>query len=212
MSDQAGVLVQTGWTTAVARSGGVVDENIAEAVEGILMRAPTDAVDEIGTPLVRLVEDDNRPLAAASEGAGPNPRRAYAEVSVGDELPTRVVDLARGDLVNYAGVSGDANPIHWSEQVVSLAGLDNVVAHGMLTMGLGGGYVSEWLGDPGAVLEYGVRFTRPVFVEANVPAKVEISGKVKSLDPASRTATISLSATSGGTRIFGRATATVQLA
>jgi acyl dehydratase len=82
----------------------------------------------------------------------------------------------------------------------------------MLTMGLGGGYVSEWLGDPGAVLEYGVRFTRPVFVEANVPAKVEISGKVKSLDPASRTATISLSATSGGTRIFGRATATVQLA
>jgi acyl dehydratase len=211
MTDQADLLVQTGWTTAVARSGGVVDHNIAEAVEGILMRSPMDAVDELGTPLVHLVEDDPRPLTITGSG-GASPRREFAEVSVGDELPTRTMNLARGDLVNYAGVSGDSNPIHWSERVVSLAGLDNVVAHGMLTMGLGAGYLSEWLGDPGAVTEYGVRFTRPVFVEADVPAEVEISGKIKDVDAEAQTATIALNATSGGSRIFGRATATVRLA
>ena len=78
--------------------------------------------------------------------------------------PSASCKLTRGDLVNYAGVSGDANPIHWSDEVVKLAGLDNVVAHGMLTMGLGGGFVTSWLGDPGAVKEYNVRFTSPVYV------------------------------------------------
>ena len=93
----------------------------------------------------------------------------------------RIVKLTRGDLVNYAGVSGDANPIHWSDEVVKLAGLDNVVAHGMLTMGLGGGFVTSWLGDPGAVKEYNVRFTSPVYVrEPTRPREVEFTGKVKS--------------------------------
>ena len=66
--------------------------------------------------------------------------RSFDDVSVGYELPERIVMLTRGDLVNYAGVSGDPNPIHWSDEVVRLAGLDNVIAHGMLTMGLGAGF------------------------------------------------------------------------
>lgn len=211
MSDQTGALVQTGWTTAVARSGGVVDENIAQAVEGILMRAATEAGGEIGSSIVHLVEDQTGALTVA-DSVAPQPERRFADVSVGDEISARTVQVARGDLVNYAGVSGDENPIHWSEQVVDLAGLDNVVAHGMLTMAFGGGYLSEWVGDPGAVIEYGVRFTRPVFVEANTPAEVTYTGKIKELDESNRTATIVLNATARGSRIFGKATAIVQLA
>lgn len=63
------------------------------------------------------------------------------------------------DLVNYAWVSGDLNPIHWDDEIAKQVGLDTAMAHGMLTMGLGGGYVTEWVGDPGAVTEYNVRFT-----------------------------------------------------
>ncbi|OZC76636.1 3-hydroxyacyl-ACP dehydratase [Rhodococcus sp. 06-462-5] len=138
--------------------------------------------------------------------------RNFDEVSVGEELPERIVALTRGDLVNYAGVSGDPNPIHWSDEVVELAGLDDVIAHGMLTMGLGAGFVTSWLGDPGAVTEYNVRFTSAVLVPADSPASVEFTGKVKSVDAEKRTATVAIVAKSAGKKIFGRATATVRLA
>ncbi|ABG93793.1 3-hydroxyacyl-ACP dehydratase [Rhodococcus sp. ACS1] len=138
--------------------------------------------------------------------------RKFEDVSVGEELPERIVKLTRGDLVNYAGVSGDPNPIHWSDEVVKLAGLDNVIAHGMLTMGLGGGFVTSWLGDPGAVKEYNVRFTSSVYVREDEAAQVEYTGKVKSLDEESKTAVVAIVARSEGKKIFGRATATVRLA
>ena len=138
--------------------------------------------------------------------------RKFEDVSVGEELPERIVKLTRGDLVNYAGVSGDPNPIHWSDEVVKLAGLDNVIAHGMLTMGLGGGFVTSWLGDPGAVTEYNVRFTSSVYVREDEAAEVEYTGKVKSVDEESKTAVVAIVARSEGKKIFGRATATVRLA
>jgi len=138
--------------------------------------------------------------------------RKFEDVSVGEELPERIVKLTRGDLVNYAGVSGDPNPIHWSDEVVKLAGLDNVIAHGMLTMGLGGGFVTSWLGDPGAVKEYNVRCTSSVYVREDEAAQVEYTGKVKSLDEESKTAVVAIVARSEGKKIFGRATATVRLA
>ncbi|MBU4615899.1 (3R)-hydroxyacyl-ACP dehydratase subunit HadB [Rhodococcus sp. GG48] len=138
--------------------------------------------------------------------------RRFEDVAVGDELPERVVTLTRGNLVNYAGVSGDPNPIHWSDHVARLAGLPDVVAHGMLTMGLGGGFVSSWLGDPGAVTEYNVRFTSPVYVAADKAAEVEFTGKIKSVDTESKTAVVAIVARSEGRKIFGRATATVRLA
>jgi meromycolic acid (3R)-3-hydroxyacyl-[acyl-carrier protein] dehydratase HadB len=138
--------------------------------------------------------------------------RKFEDVSVGEELPERIVKLTRGDLVNYAGVSGDPNPIHWSDGVVKLAGLDNVIAHGMLTMGLGGGFVTSWLGDPGAVKEYNVRFTSSVYVREDEAAQVEYTGKVKSLDEESKTAVVAIVARAEGKKIFGRATATVRLA
>jgi acyl dehydratase len=79
--------------------------------------------------------------------------REFSSIKVGDDLPERTINLTRADLVNYAGVSGDLNPIHWDDEIAKQVGLDTAIAHGMLTMGLGGGYVTEWVGDPGAVTE-----------------------------------------------------------
>ncbi len=85
-----------------------------------------------------------------------------ADIEVGHELPPLSVRVTRADLVRYAGASLDFNPIHWNDQVALEAGLPGVIAHGMLTMALAGRIVTDWVGDPGAVLEYGARFTRPV--------------------------------------------------
>lgn len=139
-------------------------------------------------------------------------RKQWDEVTVGEDLPSRTYELTRGDLVNYSGVSGDPNPIHWSDPVArTLAGLSDVVAHGMLTMGLGAGFVTDWSGDPGAMTEYNVRFTSPVLVKATEPAKVDFTGKIKSVDPETRTAVVAIIAKYEGKKIFGRAVATVKL-
>ncbi|KQU04138.1 3-hydroxyacyl-ACP dehydratase [Rhodococcus sp. Leaf7] len=139
-------------------------------------------------------------------------RRHFDEVAVGQDLPSRTYELTRGDLVNYSGVSGDPNPIHWSDPVArTLAGLSDVVAHGMLTMGLGAGFVTDWSGDPGAITEYNVRFTSPVLVKETEASKVDFTGKIKSVDVEARTAVVAITAKSAGKKIFGRAVATVRL-
>ena len=139
--------------------------------------------------------------------------REFSSVKVGEEMPERIIHLTRADLVNYAGVSGDLNPIHWDDEIAKQVGLDTAIAHGMLTMGLGGGYVTEWVGDPGAVTEYNVRFTAIVPVPNDgVGAEIEFNGKVKSADPDTKTVTLALTATTGGKKIFGRAIAIAKLA
>ena len=209
VTDQHDNLVQTTYTTLAGRTGAEIDESIAHAVHDVVMHgmggeAPATRPVGGAKPLVEAKQAPARPPSALV--------RAFDSVSVGDELPAKTVRLTRGDLVNYAGVSGDANPIHWSDEVAKLAGLNNVVAHGMLTMGLGAGFITSWLGDPGAVKDYNVRFTSPVLVEPHRAAEVDFTGKVKSVDPDTRTAVIAIVAKSGGRKIFGRATATVQLA
>lgn len=82
----------------------------------------------------------------------------------GTVLPEREYRITRTDLVRYAGASGDFNPIHWSDRIAKDAGLPTVIGHGMLTMALAARLLTEWAGDPGAVVEYGVRFSRPVVV------------------------------------------------
>ncbi|MBH0778385.1 (3R)-hydroxyacyl-ACP dehydratase subunit HadB [Nocardia sp. NEAU-351] len=207
VTDQNDDLVLTTYTTLIGRSGGDIDPNLTDAVRNVLMHGIGEDAPQ-HRPRTQPAEE----LAAAAPGIAPSESaRAFDSVTVGEELPARVVRLTRGDLVNYAGVSGDANPIHWSDDVVKLVGLDDVVAHGMLTMGLGGGFVTSWLGDPGAVTEYNVRFTSPVYVGSDEAADVEFTGKVKSVDPETRTAVIAIVAKSAGKKIFGRATATVRL-
>jgi acyl dehydratase len=112
--------------------------------------------------------------------------------------------------VNYAGVAGDANPIHWDEDIAKLAGLPDVIAHGMLTMGLGAGFFSSWSGDPGAATRFAVRLYSPAIVPSKEVADVEFSGKVKSLDPATRSGVVIVGAKSAGKKIFGLATLEVR--
>lgn len=139
--------------------------------------------------------------------------REFGSVKVGDALPEKHINLTRADLVNYAGVSGDLNPIHWDDEIAKQVGLDGAIAHGMLTMGLGGGYISEWVGDPGAVTEYNVRFTAIVPVPNDgVGADLQFNGRVKSVDESTKTVTIALTATHEGKKIFGRAVAVAKLA
>ena len=120
--------------------------------------------------------------------------REFGSVKVGDQLPEKIIPLTRGDLVNYAGVSGDLNPIHWDDEIAKQVGLDTAIAHGMLTMGLGGGYVTSWIGDPAAVTEYNVRFTAVVPVPNDGKgAEIVFNGRVKSVDPETKSVVIALS-------------------
>jgi len=139
--------------------------------------------------------------------------RRYDDVAVGDELKARSFPLRRLDLIRYAGASGDFNVIHWNERVARQVGLPDVIAHGMLTMAVAGRLASDWAGDPGAVVGYGVKFIRPVPVpDDDEGATVEVSGVVTALDEQARTARIELTATSAGAKVLGRAHAVVRLA
>ena len=89
---------------------------------------------------------------------------SYDEVEVGTELPERTFPITRADLVRYCGASGDFNIIHWNERIAKAVGLPDVIAHGMHTMAVAGRTVTDWAGDPGALQEYTVRFSRPVVV------------------------------------------------
>ena len=135
----------------------------------------------------------------------------YAEVEVGTELPAQEFSLTRADLVRYAGASGDFNVIHWNERVARAVGLPNVIAHGMLTMATAGRVVTDWVGDPGAVVEYGVRFSRPVVVEDDDRgATISVSGTVEDKRDDS-TVVVALTATVDGSKVLMAAKAVVRL-
>lgn len=137
---------------------------------------------------------------------------AYDSVEVGTELPPLSVPIQRATLVMYAGASGDFNIIHWNEKVATAVGLPDVIAHGMLTMAEAGRVVTDWVGDPGAVLEYGVRFVRPVVVpDDGVGARLDVSGVVTEKLDGGRVV-VQLTATVGGEKVLGQARATVRLA
>nr|BFD83271.1 MaoC family dehydratase [Streptomyces sp. Xyl84] len=137
---------------------------------------------------------------------------SYDDVEVGTELPGRAFPVTRTTLVQYAGASGDFNPIHWNEKFAKEVGLPDVIAHGMFTMAEAIRVVTDWTGDPGAVVEYGVRFTKPVVVpNDDKGALVEVVGKVGAkLDD--RTVRVDLIATCGGQKVLGRSQAVVRLA
>ncbi|MCC9310735.1 MaoC family dehydratase [Kitasatospora sp. RB6PN24] len=136
---------------------------------------------------------------------------SFDEVEVGTELPAQSFPVSRAALVRYAGASGDFNPIHWNEEFAVSVGLPDVIAHGMFTMAEAIRVVTDWVGDPGAVVDYGVRFTRPVVVpNDDAGAVIEVSGKVaKLLD--GRRVQVDLLVTSGGQKVLGQSRAVVQL-
>lgn len=132
-------------------------------------------------------------------------------VSVGFELPPGTYRLGRADLIRYAGASGDFNPIHWNARVATAVGLPDVIAHGMLTMAQAIRVVTDWLGDPGALLDYQVRFTRPVVVpDDDEGATLEVTATVTEVRD-DGTAVVTITARSDGSTVLGRALATVRL-
>lgn len=135
----------------------------------------------------------------------------YAEITPPTDIPPQRYQVTRLDLIRYAGASGDFNQIHWNERVATSVGLPNVIAHGMYTMAEAGKYLTSWAGDPGAVVEFGVRFSAMVVVpDDDKGATVEVTGKVtEKLDD--NRVLVELTATSEGTKVLTRARAVVRL-
>lgn len=135
----------------------------------------------------------------------------WNDIEVGTELPSQSFPIQRADLVRYAGASLDFNPIHWNHRVATSVGLPDVIAHGMLTMATAVRVVTDWTKDPGSVVQYGVRFTRPVVVpDDEVGATLEVSGKVTAKND-DGTVLVTLTATSEGATVLGKAQAVVRL-
>jgi acyl dehydratase len=134
-----------------------------------------------------------------------------ADVEVGTELPEQTSQVTRADLVRYAGASGDFNVIHWNERVAVEVGLPGVIAHGMLTAGIAARAVTQWAGDPGAVVDYQVRFSRPVVVpDDDAGAELTVRGRVAALLEDGRVR-VDLAVTSGGEKVLSLARAVIAL-
>lgn len=123
--------------------------------------------------------------------------------TVGDIVAERTVHLTRESLVRYAGASGDFNPIHYRDDVAAEVGLPGVLAHGMLTMGIASSVVVSALGDVAGIVDYGVRFTKPVVVHPVDGADVTVTATVGAVDGES--ARIDLKVTSAGTTVLAKA-------
>jgi acyl dehydratase len=122
--------------------------------------------------------------------------------SAGDSLPSHDFQVTRGDLVRYAGASGDRNPIHWSDRVATSVGLPGVIAHGMFTMALAARAVDAWAGAPGRVVELGCKFTKPVVVpDDDEGVTVSVAGTVRSVEDG--LVTVALEVTCAGERVLG---------
>jgi acyl dehydratase len=135
----------------------------------------------------------------------------YEDVTVGTSLPTVTYPVTRLSLIKYCGASGDFNVIHWNERIARSVGLPNVIAHGMFTMAQAGRYVTDWAGDAGALVEFGVRFSAPVVVpDDEAGATIEVSGTIEDKLDGNRVV-LGLTARSGEEKVLTRARAVVRL-
>ena len=134
-----------------------------------------------------------------------------ASLEVGQVIGTSEFLLTRDSLVRYAGASGDFNPIHYRDDFAQSVGLDGVLAHGMLTMGAAVQVAVDWVGDAGKVIDYGVRFTKPVFVDAKDGAVLVVTGKIGEIDAENGEVRVDLTTTFNETAVLGKAQARVRL-
>ena len=131
-------------------------------------------------------------------------------VEVGTQLPSLAVRFTREQLVRYAGASTDFNPIHYSDHFAKRVGLPGVIAHGTLTMGTALRVVTSWIGDPGRVTSYFVRFTRPVVVPDDADGvEVQFNASVAAIEGS--LVTVSIEAVCDGQKVLGAARAEVDL-
>jgi acyl dehydratase len=134
-----------------------------------------------------------------------------AGLEVGQEIGSRTFQLTRDSLVRYAGASGDFNPIHYRDDFAQSVGLPGVLAHGMLTMGVAVQVAADWVGDAGKIVDYGVRFTKPVLVDAVEGATVVVTGKVGEIDAEAGEVRVDLTVIYNETAVLGKAQARVRL-
>ncbi|MFE3445576.1 fused (3R)-hydroxyacyl-ACP dehydratase subunits HadA/HadB [Nocardia sp. NPDC059180] len=208
LTDVRGDVVQTGSTALLARTGE--SARLGEAVRRVAMTdCPSDpapgAVTAAGTAPVSVMRPRHTPRIAVDP----------AMLQVGATLPPRTLRLSRGDLVNYAGVTGDTNPALFDERTAIESGLPTVVAPGMLKLGLAAGYLSSWLGDPAAVTRLRAQFahyTHYLRIPALAASPIEFGGRITSLDPRRRRGTVAIEARSHGRKLFGYAAAEVRFA
>jgi acyl dehydratase len=132
-------------------------------------------------------------------------------LEVGQQIGSSEYLLTRDSLVRYAGASGDFNPIHYRDDFAQSVGLEGVLAHGMLTMGVAVQVAVDWVGDSGRILDYGVRFTKPVWVDATDGAVVVVTGKIGEIDAENSKVRVDLTATFNETGVLGKAQAWVRL-
>jgi acyl dehydratase len=128
---------------------------------------------------------------------------------VGEVLPSKTYIINRASLVTYANASGDQNPIHQDEVFAKSVGLENVIAHGMYTMGLVGQYVSSMAGSSSKVREFSARFTKPVVVPAGVNVELVVSATVVELTD--EVARLEITATCNEVKVLGMAKAVILL-
>jgi acyl dehydratase len=133
------------------------------------------------------------------------------KLTIGQELPAREFRITRDSLVRYAGASGDFNPIHYRDDFAQKVGLPGVLAHGMLTMGLAVQVVVDFVGGSGKILEYQVRFTKPVLVDAKDGATVTVSAKVIEIAEDGKSARIDLTAVASELTVLGKAQVRVKI-
>ena len=136
----------------------------------------------------------------------------YTSLTKGDIVAEESFHLTRDNLVRYAGASGDFNPIHYRDDIAQSVGLPGVLAHGMLTMGLAVQPVSNWVGDPARIVDYQVRFTRPVLVDGATGADVTVTATVGALEDETQVARIDLTAKFNDETVLGKAQVRVNLA
>ena len=136
----------------------------------------------------------------------------YSSLTKGDVVAEESFHLTRDNLVRYAGASGDFNPIHYRDDVALSVGLPGVLAHGMLTMGLAVQPVSNWVGDPARIVDYQVRFTRPVLVDGSTGADVTVTATVGALEDETQVARIDLTVKYNDETVLGKAQVRVNLA
>lgn len=129
----------------------------------------------------------------------------------GQVVGEKVIEIDRSGLVAYADASGDQNPIHQDEEFARSVGLPGVIAHGMFTMGAAVDVVAQWAGGPQRIVDYAVRFSRPVPVPAARPATINVVATVGAIDTGTQRARIDLAVTCDGAKVLARAQAFVQL-
>jgi acyl dehydratase len=132
-----------------------------------------------------------------------------SNLTAGTELAPKTFLVNRAALVRYANASGDQNPIHQDEAFAKSVGLENVIAHGMFTMGLVGQYVSEIAGGSANVLEFSARFTKPVVVPEGVDVELIVSAVVAEINDGR--AKLDLTALCEGSKVLGMAKAVIAL-